>query len=144
MITPAAYVCVSTETHLAKAASRRFIFHPYQAANECTLIPDQARMRGGVEILVARKAAFKDLPAEKFSGRLVVSPLSSCSVLLYPKYDDLPCIRLTGIYCPPQAATRVAQVSRKAEPAAGLRYRDERQGRKAHRGLEPYGMGDEV
>ena len=76
-------VIVQTETHLAKRGAGDLAFPNFVVANENSLAPDQARMRGGVAILVKQDAVFEELPVEEYISCEVAPPLYSCSAMLY-------------------------------------------------------------
>ena len=124
-----AQVYILTETHLTKEEARGLNYPSFWVANESSLVPDQAKMRGGVAILVHTDLGFQELPTCEYQESEVLPPLYSCSVLVHLLDGDLHHLRITGVYFPPKNVRELAQVARMTEPRNVLRVAGEEIGR---------------
>ena len=117
-----AEIYVLTETRLAETKAGGLSLLPYYLANDSSFIPDVAGMRGvevAVAILIHRGVACEEVPRQK--NREFAIP-----IYLYD--NDVGCLETAGIYFPPKAARKLAQVARLTELKGVSPFRGERIG----------------
>ena len=80
------------------------------SANDCSLVPSEARILGGGAISVNKEFALAELRREDCGHPEVEFPLYSRSILVFPQGRHVQCMKVAGVVCLPGAATTVVQV----------------------------------
>ena len=112
-------VCILTETHLLEHETKNFVLDTYKKAHESCREPTAEQACGGVLIMVKQHARYRkvnDMPT-------VALPLNGCSILVYLYAEDIPAIRITGLYLPPSAKPKVEDVAMLVNAGSAMTYR---------------------